>query len=319
MNIINGSPLFILILMFIPTRAIFGNPWKENVNCSIRSEDERCRCDEECAHYGDCCVTSPHFVPAQQIIGASPFICHQVDNYGVYVIGSCPEAFANYNTRSLCENPNLQNDPLLAAPVTSTRTKLTYRNWYCAACHDDLAAESTQIWLAKFDCSCHDFLPPYFTESVSKSDNVDRLRYNPDTKIWYLKALPLSGNNENGDSDCSCKLNYQAPTNISFQLRGCYRTINNCTGTWTDMEVKRECEAYTDVVCAENYMYRNPHCTICNNKERDACFTSILRAPPAAQSFSILLDWKRLKRSLQCSEGEVYDPLARICRRVYLD
>ncbi|PSN54745.1 hypothetical protein C0J52_04859 [Blattella germanica] len=272
-------------------------------NCSPKETTKRCRCDPDCARYGDCCDNSPYFVPEQQVLGASPFTCTQVGRRTAYVINKCPENWADVKTRRFCENSNSEiSDPLFAAPVTSTRSNITYSNWYCGACNKDILSDSTQIWLLDFACLC----PNFFEDSLIDSETaVNNLLYNSTTKSWHYKSV-------NSTTDCECYTSYVEPTETINIVRNCDDTvIRICAATWTDQHVQKQCESYTDIICSGEEKYRNYHCMICNFQDMRVCYQRGEQEFGELPTFSILLDWKRIKRSTKCSKSEVFDPIAR--------
>jgi hypothetical protein len=120
-----------------------------------------------------------------------------------------------------------------------------------------------------------------------------------------------------------CDLVFRPQPNELKTIRFC-RTdiITECSADWIGTEEQKQCNAYTAHVCSGGKTYRNHHCFLCNN------FTALKNCEPPtpqlpegalgyAPSFSILLDWKRLKR-MTCASSEIYDPLAQTCRKVFL-
>jgi hypothetical protein len=119
-----------------------------------------------------------------------------------------------------------------------------------------------------------------------------------------------------------CDLVFRPQSNELETFRFC-RTdiITECSADWIATEEQEQCNAYTAYVCSGHNIYRNHHCFLCNN------FATVEPCEPPirndtkphllAPTFSMLLDWKRLKRSM-CASSEIYDPLARVCRKVFL-
>jgi len=122
-------------------------------NLGAKNADHICACDPQYARYGDCCRSSPHFVPEEQRLGASPFTCTTPSITGIYVITTYPPNWKESDTRNRCEYADCSyRDPLLDAPVTSLSTNTTYRNSHCAYCHGDLDVTTMVIWDASFTC-----------------------------------------------------------------------------------------------------------------------------------------------------------------------
>jgi hypothetical protein len=293
--------------------------------------DKICACDPQCARYGDCCRSSPYFVPEEQRLGASSFTCTTPSIPGIYVMTTCPPDWKNSDTRNRCEHPDSSHrDPLLDAPLTSLSTNTTYQNWHCAYCHGDLDTATTVIWNAIFDCDG-------FDKPIDLSDETiaEHLSFNPLTSKWNLNIRLLtshmkssnsnpgyiqhSTDNNKRETHYSCYLKFTAPA-MELPTRWCnVHEVRRCSDSWEDAEVKAQCEAYTDIVCSGQQTYRNCHCRLCNNIDvPKQCFTALAAEGDYGYSpLSVLLDWRRLKRGA-CASSEVYDPLSRVCRKVFI-
>lgn len=93
-------------------------------------------CDKNCWIYDDCCANSEHINHTS--IVEHHFSCEKLpSNDGhVYMINTCPSAWNTTSVQEKCTTPN-NEDVLLAIPVTSTETNITYRNMFCATCHNE--------------------------------------------------------------------------------------------------------------------------------------------------------------------------------------
>jgi hypothetical protein len=90
--------------------------------------------------------------------------------------------------------------------------------------------------------------------------------------------------------------------------------VDRCSENWKDTEVKTQCEAYTAHTCSGGSMYRNKYCMLCNyGFPPGFCVAGVKHGFP----FTILLDWKRLTRET-CTSSEIYVPLSRVCRKVFM-
>jgi hypothetical protein len=293
-------------------------------NCTRGEENiEVCACDPQCAPYGDCCRSSPYFVPEEQRLGASPFTCMNLFGTRLYVMTRCPPDWKEPNTRDRCEHPDTNySDPLLDAPVTSRSTNITYRNWHCASCHRDLDANTTVIWDAQFEC--HN----YRIGLVSYETLEEELTYNPSTSRWNLNVSKSSDvessmspprNVQTSDNELyECDLQFTAPT-AQLPARRCKPgVVNSCSENWKETAVKTQCEAYTAHICSGWDTYRNHHCLVCNGLfPPNSCDTAVyVFSTGLPESFTILLDWQRLRRGV-CAPSEIYDSLSRVCRKVF--
>ena len=303
-------------------------------DCKVGAEESRiCACDPQCARYGDCCRSSPYFVPEEQRLGASPFTCASPSLSFAYVMATCPPEWKDSDTRNRCEHPDGNyRDPLLDAPLISLSTNTTYQNWHCAYCHGDLDAATTVIWEARFSCygSYLPILLPY--ETIA-----EHLSFNPLTSTWNLNISLNTSNMKSNEStpgyiqrstddnnkqeiNSNCSISFKTPM-MNLPLRSCNpKEVRRCSDSWEDAEVKAQCEAYTARLCSGPKTYRNRHCMLCNNLDvPEPCryYFYSTRAPAEIPFLTMLLDWRRLKRGA-CATSEIYDPLSCVCRKVFV-
>ena len=289
--------------------------------CSSESDGTGCRCDASCALYGDCCIDAPSFVPKEQRRGASPFIC---DSSDVYMMSSCPADWNDPSTRFHCEHPDTSyQDPVFDVPVTSYRTNITYRNRHCALCHRDLDAGTTDAWSVYF--SCNDTWL-----NVTSDEFLRYLAYNTATSSWVLNVtahpeLLIFDNPEPSTLVYNCTVGVWPPVLEHTVLRTCYgSTVDTCTEDWTDEDVLAQCEAYTAHMCADDIVYRNHYCGMCNNNGSFhglACTTFSTRfgAGGFPPDFRMLLNWHSLRESATCwQDTEQYDPFQKTCRTAFI-
>jgi hypothetical protein len=116
-----------------------------------------------------------------------------------------------------------------------------------------------------------------------------------------------------------CDLVFRPQPYESETFRFCKTDIiTECSADWIATEEQEQCNAYTAYVCSGHDIYRNHHCFLCNNVAYlEPCEPAPHKAFGSVPTFSMLLDWKRLKREA-CASSEIYDPLARVCRKVFL-
>jgi hypothetical protein len=192
-------------------------------NCIGGVEDaDICACDSQCARYGDCCRSSKtrRTTPGSLSLQVHGSLRHHDVRHD------------DVSSRKHCGYPSKSySDPLLDAPVTSTSTNITYRNWHCASSHRDLDANTTVIWGAEFNCD--DYVPEY----VPDESLAEQLSYNPFTLRWYLNirtysfemksdlttAGPkqVSKRNNNSEKLFDCGITFRAPTMVLQERRGC--------------------------------------------------------------------------------------------------
>jgi hypothetical protein len=215
--------------------------------------------------------------------------------------------------------------------MTSLSTNTTYQNWHCAYCHGDLDAATTVIWDAKFGCDGSYTPIDLFDETIA-----EHLSFNPLTSEWNLNiSLPTSDmessnsnpgyiqgstDNNNQETHYSCYLKFRAPA-MKLPTRLCKtRVVRRCSDSWEDAEVKAQCEAYTARVCSGWNIYRNRHCLLCKHLDvwqPCSVYENIDVFAESIPALSVLLDWSRLKRGAYAS-SEIYDPLSRVCRKVFI-
>jgi hypothetical protein len=184
------------------------------------------------------------------------------------------------------------------------------------------------MWGAEF--KCYDYVPPY----VSDETLAEQLSYDPLTLRWRLdisKYAPeleadlteglteVSKSNRISKKLVDCDITFRAPSTELQERRGCkFGIISRCSENWEDKEVRIQCEAYTARIYYEDNLYRNHDCFLCNIPDFSTEYTTsrdVLHTP--ILSFTMLLDWRRLKERV-CSSSEIYDPLHRVCRKVFI-
>ncbi|KAJ4443907.1 hypothetical protein ANN_05694, partial [Periplaneta americana] len=289
-----------------------------------------CKCDELCAQYGDCCRDAPFFVAEDQRPGASPFSCETFDTESVYMISTCPSDWKDPNTRFRCEHPDTNfRDPLLDSPITSYVTNITYRNWHCASCHGDLAADSSFIWPVYFVCGS-----TYV--NINDEEFIDHLEYNTTAQKWTLNMTEkvdylLFETVDKFRPDrhiYSCDVVMSIPRIDLAPVRDCKAAVvDSCPDNWTDTSVRTQCEAFTSYLCSDEITYRNYYCGVCNNNgsfDGNSCsnlyFDVRIMYGYVPPGFSILLDWRSLsKREICWQETEKYDPFTKSCRKVFIE
>jgi len=286
----------------------------------------------QCARYGDCCRSSPYFVPEEQRLGASLFTCTFMSIRYIYVMKTCPPEWKDSDTRNRCEHPEIiYSDPLLEAPLTSLSTNTTYKNCHCAYCHGELDAATTVIWNINFICFGYDRPTTLSDETIA-----EHLSFNPLTSEWNLninlstpdmkssKSTPgyIQGTTENNKQEIHslCTVKLTAPAMDLPTCRCNPNLVRRCSDSWEDAEVKAQCEAYTARVCSGTNTYRNRHCRLCNYVDvPEPCHSLPDIRPPSGEVplITMLLEWSRLEKGA-FAPSEKYEPLSRVCRKVFM-
>jgi hypothetical protein len=171
---------------------------------------------------------------------------------------------------------------------------------------------------------------------VSGEEFTKYLSYNSDTSQWNLDIDKSDLANDSGISILegagihgsivqqeylySCTLSFVPQEKEEFKTnRFCNPDIrSDCLGDPNATEEQKLCGEYTARVCSGDYMYRNYHCFLCNNKTPlIPCIHVFAGMAGYIPSFSMLLNFNRLKKRNECKEIEVYDPLQNVCRKVF--
>ncbi|CAL1283320.1 unnamed protein product [Larinioides sclopetarius] len=272
--------------------------------------DERlCECDRSCRTFGDCCIDVAR--PNQR--RTSRHTCMHYGNLiyqGVYAVNACSNGYLGPDEVIFqCMRDNF-SDPLVSAPVTDTSSGTTYLNRYCAICNG-VSPAAMMTWKLNFTCEDEN------TEATDLS--WDEIKYNPTLKKW--------GYDRSGQFN-PCKFSYDKPDSLTVIGRLCrYNLISSCASDWNRQNYIRDCGSYMAVVTDRgNYVYKNPHCALCNNAEENSLMclsTTVINRAKVPFSFALLVDVNRgdgdivgVSRSSteSCPSGQKYDPFFKKCR-----
>lgn len=279
------------------------NTTRENIEAPLRS----CQCDNLCPIYGDCCVDAPKRSQMERVRNRNN-ICLEVNDYQAYfVVSTCKSGWRNYSIRLKCERSPSIEDPLTSIPATSNKSKITYRNHYCASCNED--SEDLIFW--KIGVICPE-LDGNFSRNIA-----DNLVYNHRYRQWGVR-LP-------NNTFISCQMKLAMPENKQ-NLRFCYSNMKtSCSSNWNDNFIREKCESYTAVLMGSLIIekYRNVHCAICNgiNIKDLNCPSLIHRKLPGSPNFTHLFDVEinegnKVGTNSKCSAGEVWDSAFKRCRKL---
>ncbi|XP_028967816.1 uncharacterized protein LOC114828322 [Galendromus occidentalis] len=133
----------------------------------------RCSCEDECVHYGDCCWDK--ISQLQKDYGSLSAIEYSRDRLtwlhcvrtesglAYFMVAQCPSPVDKDDDDDehsrptspldeLCSasDSTAATDPLLRVAVTSRKSLVTYKNIFCARCHDD--ADDVQFWRVELQC-----------------------------------------------------------------------------------------------------------------------------------------------------------------------
>ncbi|KAJ8031665.1 G-protein coupled receptor Mth2 [Holothuria leucospilota] len=207
----------------------------------------KCRCDDMCGYYGDCCWhiantknmsqeyyrTYPprEFLQCRSLPGLSLEAGVNGHPKGYYTVSDCQEVADKILSSKCVEEPD-QHSYIPAAkflPVRDDRGIL-YKNVYCAKCNG-VSETKLETWKAKHDCP----------ECPRKIDILS------DNRIKLV------------DPNCEITALYQWST-----ARSCSSFVNTCLENFTNIDVTNACRRYLLPGFFNNKIYQNPHCAACN-------------------------------------------------------
>lgn len=106
-----------------------------------------CRCDVDCAQFGDCCYDAPELDTRPPDFN---WTCHRISTKRkaifIFIINTCPADYGDESIKSKCTAPSSSDDPFLSVPISSEVPGRVYKNIYCAVCNRD--ADGAQPWTA---------------------------------------------------------------------------------------------------------------------------------------------------------------------------
>ncbi|GFQ90225.1 retrovirus-related Pol polyprotein from transposon 297 [Trichonephila clavata] len=233
----------------------FDNCQNPRVNHQLNGYN--CDCDSLCVEFDSCCIDSPHrnsnWPPRTDVT------CRKVYGYNnpdVYMMYSCKNR--NFPPEILCgSSAEESNDLFLVIPVTSLTTGITYRNYFCAVCNEDIEADQLVLW--NLEVQGH--------STRLQSSSIPNLMYDASINSWRIVG------------DFPVRISIKMPHRLTHIVKPCTADlISNCSKHWQDVSVAEICAEYMAKILFEEYRdqfvwYRNPHCAVCNFKkiERRKC------------------------------------------------
>lgn len=217
---------------------------------------------------------------------------------------SCPLSWnQSEGTKENCESQDaniLRIDALLTTPVTSTRSRVTYRNLFCALCHNET---DFKFWHIGFSYTFFAAVIP--KNSENSTNDLSKLNYtiqvpenetmstspslipvtidvavptNPlvtiDTVVenmfvddsndsfWVWKTLV-------NDAFYVCLFNAILPQDLTEYVRSCVPNVIDTCATKANSTEPTECSGYTSYVYVDDKVYKNPACVACNNRSAE--------------------------------------------------
>ena len=224
--------------------------WQHLCETSGCSNDHKvprfCHCDGACTFYDDCCIDYKDVcssdgdefeeILASRNIRKADMECVTLDSGGYdfyWMVSRCDRDLDIVKER--CENP-FCTDTLSSIPVTDM-AGITYRNVYCAVCHN-IETSNLTAWSAVLDCE----------EIID-----DALReYSSEDEIALIICM-------------YCSFSFAPPISSASHVS----EVRKCQPSDYSDEIEHGCEHYTALVDFEGEIYKNPHCLFPSTQEID--------------------------------------------------
>ena len=170
-------------------------------------------------------------------------------NLFVWMRTTCSPTYVGSDADQLCRNSrneSFQENPVLFLPVTSSQTNITYRNYYCAHCNNDVSDE-IQFWIYETVCTREKF-------------NGTSISIVTDGEMEYY---------QNKTRHCTRKIHYPRGNDAepSVFIRPCKPAQPSQCPVDTSPALARNCSlsatAYRYLVDPP-VIYRNVYCARCN-------------------------------------------------------
>ena len=305
----------------------FGTDCNKRNTCanspSVNSTKMNCHCQQSCIVFDDCCVDaefsdnglSQHEIKSIRTRVTCTPVSYIASLAPIYVMKQCSDSYPKGYIRDRCEGfmdamplnmVNLQKDPYIFIPVTSTVTGLLFVNVFCALCNNE---EKYTFWDVNY-VHVNDSDESMFEDMTDLGD--------------YLKVFPLD------------RIDMTHSTQMYHVCKEELRVIDSCPDGWADDSVRNKCAGTALYVYQNTVSYRNIHCAKCHGLTADevSCVDpkwqvgSIPIRPPG--SFSLLLDFnagggqfvsggvgKTIPSNAEpCEQGHLWDPFQLKC--IYL-
>ncbi|XP_065215603.1 uncharacterized protein LOC135842148 [Planococcus citri] len=213
---------------------------------------KKCRCDSDCATYGDCCIDS---IYRSTTSTTSNFDCVEI-KYGkipgAYLKRACSRPFRQYRNRARCSSSKNYDEQssnfALKLPVIGSNG-ITYGNQFCAACEK---ITNFTYWDIHFSCEEHE---TRFKMGNATTFNSSTYRFNDTLQKWTY--------NSNNETE-TCVFTPIPPAKLPYPLRQCRpNLVKSCPSL---SSYSKQCSNYTSIVRHQNgTYYKNEYCALCNN------------------------------------------------------
>ncbi|CAF1322432.1 unnamed protein product [Rotaria sordida] len=218
-------------------------------------QSRNCFCDSVCQQYGDCCYHTELLTNNYECIDyLLPTINNQIllfNTLSVWMRTKCLSIYIGSQVDIQCRNLNnytFNDNPILFIPVTSLQTNITYRNYYCAYCNNDVN-ENIKFWEYKLFCSENNY-------------NKDYLILNNDQEVQYYI--------HNLTKNCLKTILYphnQGNLQPSVFIRPCKKSLSPICPSHTPIDLARNCSTFeaSSIITSSFPIYRNILSVICTS------------------------------------------------------
>lgn len=279
------------------------------LTASYRELVPLCNCDVSCNDiFMDCCSDYTKHCTSNTVIRRDPV--YEAKSYlqcesklgllvepckspaGVWMIKKCPTTWSGKIIRHKCEEPTILLDNRTydeLVPVYSRVNNLTYRNQYCAICHNMMSYE---FWELAF---WEQAIPP------SRFNEEDFARFLC-SNLQYFRGIKAKA---------------------SFYVRYCYfpDIVQYCPNSKQFQNT--ECvNGSVEIVHSNDIAYKNRACSSCHNVKIPCAVQAVSSGDcfmfPGLISRTVdLKDYGVAKVTNLCPVGQVYDPYVSTCRPSY--
>lgn len=284
-----------------------------------------CECGTHCIRHRTCCMDSPHVGQSWK----APHLeetCQKLPTFqnAVIMVNKCSGRWRHgHFVREKCESPELYtDDPVMAAPVTSLASNVTYKNTFCALCNYEdqnyLYAWNIRLELPKEGRSLG-------ISGATKQDFFQNPVYDKQKKTWGVVE---------DDVFLGLKMLHRLPLALRKIVKKCYPDmISQCDPLQShSYHMQFKCMSYYDPIKITIEQedggieyHHNIQCAMCNGVNiSQVSGTNICKLDPEIRkkpnfSFALLLDVSRsdgdfVGMTTLCQDNQKWDPFFQKCR-----
>ncbi|CAF0869189.1 unnamed protein product [Didymodactylos carnosus] len=301
-------------------------------NETLYFQSRNCFCDDLCLIYDDCCqnirtINSSINISNYECVdflSSTSSVNVDYPTISIWMTVTCLPNYIGTKADKQCQSyrtKTLSDDPTLFIPVTSTQTNITYRNYYCAYCNNDI--HSSILWSYKPLCKAN--------------VNIDIDKFMVNTTENFKNLINLTQN-------CMKTIHYPMLDDSKFiplvSIRPCKQFIQNTcikNSSLAFMCNSINAYRYLNVTKTNRFItYRNEYCLMCDqnstliNNNSNICNdpfqrlaiipTYLIRHYPIAVLFDPDLLRKRTHYSTKypCNDkNKLYDIFTNDCSTMY--